>query len=1015
MTKSSKRVETEEMDKALEEEYEALCQDEGVEMTILTTSKQDETEFRLGPYFINSSGPHLQHLNKYPFGGGTVLFKTIPPSSFFQPNLKNQKPITSWPLNDSDFNKWYMRLAADKGTTKLWSKAGINRLLALSARIPEPDNQLFKAILCFWCTGSNCFIFRHPIGAMTITLMDLAALTGFRPPSDDDDQTTPGDEFTLSPKSFQTLRQQYHPSDPTSPITRQERAGFIHYWLYKYIHCPTTVSPRPGLSPLSHQIANGNTPPDFLETILASIYHGMHTLTHQLGNGSKPTGSGPLWLIPLWVYAYFPKLWNGPLKVVNPSSYGIYFSKVVPSGKSFSHYFKFFYCMTKVEDFAPFRSRLYGPTSFTNKFTQRPGIGDPRAAAYRRYVLQWKSWISARDLFINIQGGKNTIYAEVYNPHYVARQFGLTQAWPVLLPSSSQLDAPSQRKILTNSDVDGLSRWQRKTMEGISFVCFTPKARSLPSFVLRFQEAFRSNNIIDEDAIPIARRLLNGETAKTGATEGNKGSSGTNAENTDEPQSSHASSAKRPTEMMVGNPPQPAKRPRNHPSSATLQSHEQSHQSDGHLHSLGDDQLDDNEIPPSDAEETHVVTDNEAHSTSSNDTSHEADSPHGNTIVDGSDTEDDAEVSNFPPELTEPLPSIQLGFQQYASKTPLDFSTACVVASSVPTKNLVSQGQDPFSLSLAPTFLGDHDGFSHSQPMSPLLDAARGDYHPTNPDPTPRPDDVLPSLNNMATQANLPPTPFPSILTDSSLGINNSNEQGMANLEYNLEYLAALDNHFLSSVSPATSVPPSVKDALIQIMTFLSLPLEDMLRSFETEWPINAFDLLSSPDLCLPFPGSDNKRKQSLQNSSSNIKTWLDTIKQGNELQGVVSHHDRERGVAYKLMRDMVTKGKDKSNMLKDVSAEEVACRDEVARLEAALIAEQGKMAEILARKNTITLDLNEIMKQARSIQDKEKTLMSVEEITLKKEQVFQTRAANIVNIINLKTIVEDILQSLDA
>ncbi|CAN1153379.1 hypothetical protein LINPERPRIM_LOCUS14652 [Linum perenne] len=203
--------------------------------------------------------------------------------------------------------------------------------------------------------------------------------------------------------------------------------------------------------------------------------------------------------------------------------------------------------MTKVEDFSPFRSRLYGPTSFTNKFTQRPGIGDPRAAAYRRYVLQWKSWISARDLFINIQGGKKTIYAEVYNPHYVARQFGLTQAWPVLLPSSSQLDAPSQRKMLMNSDVDGLSRWQRKTMEGISFVCFTPKARSLPSFVLRFQEAFRSNNIFDEDAIPIALRLLNGETTKTGATEGNKGSSGTNAEDTYEPQSSHASSAKRPT------------------------------------------------------------------------------------------------------------------------------------------------------------------------------------------------------------------------------------------------------------------------------------------------------------------------------------------------------------------------------------------------------------------------------------------------------------------------------------
>ncbi|CAN1148856.1 hypothetical protein LINPERPRIM_LOCUS38354 [Linum perenne] len=878
MGKSSKRVETEEMDKALEEEYEALCQDEGVEMTILTTSKQDETEFRLGPYFINSPGPHLQHLNKYPFGGGTVLFKTIPPSSFFQPNLKNQKPITSWPLNDSYFNKWYMRLAADKGTTKLWSKAGINRLLALSARIPEPDIQLFKAILCFWCTGSNCFIFRHPIGAMTITLMDLAALTGFRPPSDDDDQTTPGDEFTLSPKSFQTLRQQYHPSDPTSPITRQERVGFIHYWLYKYIHCPTTVSPRPGLSPLSYQIADGNTPPDFLETILASIYHGMHTLTHQLGNGSKPTGSGPLWLIPLWVYAYFPKLWNGPLKVVNPSSYGIYFSKVVPSGKSFSHYFKFFYCMTKVEDFAPFRSRLYGPTSFTNKFTQRPGIGDPRAAAYRRYVLQWKSWISARDLFINIQGGKNTIYAEMPSP----------------LP-----------------DVYSMEKQQRR-------------------------------ELLKETRVRVAPMLK--------------------------------------TQMSL-----------NHlmPLLPNVQQ----------IHSLGDDQLDDNEIPPSDAEETHVVTDNEAHSTSSNDTSHEADSPHGNTTVDGSDTEDDAEVSNFPPELTDLYHPFNLAFNNMPLKLHWILARhAGLLHQSQPrtwslkTKTLFPCPWPPPSLEIMMVFLIANQCLPYLMPLEEIIIPL-----------------ILIQLHDLMTSSQASITwlhkPICHLLPFL----------GMANLEYNLEYLAALDNHFSSSVSPATSVPPSVKDALIQIKTFLSLPLEDMLRSFETEWPINAFDLLSRPDLCLPFPGSDNKRKQSLQNSSSNIKTWLDTIKQGNELQGVVSHHDRERGVVYKLMRDMVTKGKDKSNMLKDVSAEEVACRDEIARLEAALIAEQGKMAEILARKNTITLDLNEIMKQARSIQDKEKTLMSVEEITLKKEQVFQTRAANIVNIINLKTIVEDILQSLDA
>ncbi|CAN1185418.1 hypothetical protein LINPERPRIM_LOCUS38993 [Linum perenne] len=142
----------------------------------------------------------------------------------------------------------------------------------------------------------------------------------------------------------------------------------------------------------------------------------------------------------------------------------------------------FFYGLMKVEDFSPFRDRNFGPASFTGKFDKRPDISDPRAPDYRPCVFQWKNWLSARDLFINFHGGKSTIYAEVYNPHYVARQFSLTQAWPILLPSSSHLNAPSHRKTLSSLNVDALNRWQRKIMEGICFTCFTPKPRCL-SFI----------------------------------------------------------------------------------------------------------------------------------------------------------------------------------------------------------------------------------------------------------------------------------------------------------------------------------------------------------------------------------------------------------------------------------------------------------------------------------------------------------------------------------------------------
>ncbi|CAN1146629.1 hypothetical protein LINPERPRIM_LOCUS20536 [Linum perenne] len=153
----------------------------------------------------------------------------------------------------------------------------------------------------------------------------------------------------------------------------------------------------------------------------------------------------------------------------------------------------------KVEDFSPFRDRTYGPTSFTDKFDKRPDISDPRASDYRPYILQWKNWVSARDLLINIQGGKSIIYAEVYNPHYFARQFGLTQAWPILVPSSSHLKTPSHRKTLSIPDADALNRWQRKIIEGIHFTCFTPKSCCLPSFVLRLKEVFQGNNIFNED------------------------------------------------------------------------------------------------------------------------------------------------------------------------------------------------------------------------------------------------------------------------------------------------------------------------------------------------------------------------------------------------------------------------------------------------------------------------------------------------------------------------------------
>ncbi|CAN0906643.1 hypothetical protein LINGRAHAP2_LOCUS24373 [Linum grandiflorum] len=392
-------------------EYLLLCEDEHVNMDGFDL--QSDSTVRLGPYFKNSGpSPHLSHLDRYPFGGGTLLFVDLLCESqgvafFQQPKSKHQKPIGVWPLKDPAFNQWYARLC------------------------------------------SNCFVFREPIGAMKFTLMDLVTITRLSLPTINRRSTTSSDnQFIIEPKTYLNLRRKYQPSNPTVPVTQQERVGFIHYWLYKFIHCPTTLGPRLGLSQLSHQITNGETPSDFAENSPASLYHGMHTLSRQLLTKSTaaPTGSGPLWLVSFWLYAYFPKLQGPTSQLSNGKAHPSYGHELLTASslkKYFAYYFKYFYTVSKIANFAPFIERNLGHPSFAEIHTAKPtDRNDPKAVSYQRYVFKWKSWLSSRDIFVNVLGKDNSTFAEAYNPHYVAHQFGLIQMWHVSIAYLSQFKDP---------------------------------------------------------------------------------------------------------------------------------------------------------------------------------------------------------------------------------------------------------------------------------------------------------------------------------------------------------------------------------------------------------------------------------------------------------------------------------------------------------------------------------------------------------------------------------------------
>ncbi|CAN0843888.1 hypothetical protein LINGRAHAP2_LOCUS4103 [Linum grandiflorum] len=265
---------------------------------------------------------------------------------------------------------------------------------------------------------------------MTVTLMDLAALTGlgWEEQKVPVQQTPSADQVPINHTSFHDLQKNYMPTDPLTPITHEEHVGFIHYWLYKFIIFPTHAGPRQSQYALSYQLADGHPPMDFLDFILANLYH----------------------------------------------------------------------------------DRSLGPTFFVTTFEEIPHDGKQRQR-YDRFAKKMVSWIIPRDLLLNPTNTKNATIAEAYNPHFVARHFGLLQPWPLSNPLAFQLGAPKRRSALKYTMASVIQGWN-KTLLDIALLTFEPfkhDPHSTPSFIVWFKQVMSELKLFTGDPRIPARSLLN--------------------------------------------------------------------------------------------------------------------------------------------------------------------------------------------------------------------------------------------------------------------------------------------------------------------------------------------------------------------------------------------------------------------------------------------------------------------------------------------------------------------------
>ncbi|CAL2228298.1 unnamed protein product [Prunus armeniaca] len=104
-------------------------------------------------------------------------------------NLSHSYPSGEVRNNVVRWSDWIDRLLPRHKA--YWKRAGIHDAILMSKNFVNKDENLLAAASCFWNSASNTFDFR--LGPMTLTLLDLAQIFGFRP------HGRPADACSFSP------------------------------------------------------------------------------------------------------------------------------------------------------------------------------------------------------------------------------------------------------------------------------------------------------------------------------------------------------------------------------------------------------------------------------------------------------------------------------------------------------------------------------------------------------------------------------------------------------------------------------------------------------------------------------------------------------------------------------------------------------------------------------------------------------------------------------------------------
>ena len=221
----------------------------------------------------------------------------------------------------------------------------------MSLNTPPSHKPLISATLMFCCPAEHSFHFR--VGSMVPTMMDVVALTGLPCTGETAyaGMSVPDIEYHR-PKSagkpgfittYGTFIDTCMKSD--SSISEEEHISFLSCWLNRYLCCSPTLAMTADFVDPAKVLHSGRRVA-LAPLALSYLYRGMNEVFKK----SLGTFPGPLWLLQLWLQAYFPDLrYDPPPSPVHDfSTYGSWLSSFPMKEVTFHGCFQFFFGLSSL-------------------------------------------------------------------------------------------------------------------------------------------------------------------------------------------------------------------------------------------------------------------------------------------------------------------------------------------------------------------------------------------------------------------------------------------------------------------------------------------------------------------------------------------------------------------------------------------------------------------------------------------------------------------------------------------